>query len=131
MADSDAINIRDFELFKRLTALRETETMSIHDVMRKLVGLPPAGPIEAVSGPAACVLKGVTLPNGTQLRAIYKGQTYTAEIQNGRWVDASGETRTSPSQAADKITGKSYNGWRFWQVKRPADETWRLLDDLR
>ena len=51
----------------------------------------------------------------------YKGRTYTAEVKDGVWVGADGQTRASPSEAAVKITGNSVNGWRFWQCKRPGD----------
>ena len=83
------------------------------------------------SGGADAVFKGVAFPEGTQFRASYKGRTYTAEIRNGLWTDSEGSVRNSPSEAAVKITGKPWNGWRFWQCKRPNDEGWRLIDSLR
>jgi hypothetical protein len=35
----------------------------------------------------------------------YKGRTCTAEIKDGVWVGANGETRATPSEMAVKITG--------------------------
>jgi hypothetical protein len=75
--------------------------------------------------------KGVFFPEGTQFRATYKGRTHVAEIKGGAWVGSDGTTRTSPSEAAVKITGKSWNGWRFWHCKRPDDTAWHLIDNLR
>ncbi len=73
----------------------------------------------------------MTFPEGTQFRATYKGRTYTAEIRNGLWTDSDGSVRNSPSEAAVKITGKPWNGWRFWHCKRPQDKSWALIDTLR
>lgn len=38
-------------------------------------------------------LKGAHFPEGPQFRAVYKGETYTAEIKNGAWVDSKGVKR--------------------------------------
>lgn len=74
---------------------------------------------------------GVFFPNGTILKATYKGQNYAAEIKGGLWVDSNGCVRTSPSEAASAISGTNVNGWRFWHAKGPGDEHWRRLDDFQ
>jgi hypothetical protein len=68
------------------------------------------------------------LPNGTQLRATYKGRTYKAAIENGRWLDEAGIEYNSPSAAARAITGNNVNGLRFWAGKRPSDGDWLSLE---
>jgi len=42
-----------------------------------------------------------------------------------------GEKHTSASAAAIAVTGNSVNGWGFWEVKRPQDSEWILLNNLR
>jgi hypothetical protein len=125
----------DFEVWKALTILRETEEMSFSDVLRKLLKLgdPKAIPAPTASAEQAggALFKGVNLPDGTLFRVTYKGRMYTAKIQNGQWIDENGVVRSSPSDAAGAITETQVNGWRFWEVKRPKDARWRRLDMLK
>ena len=121
----------DFDAYKQLTMLRQSESDTYNDVIRRLLKLGKA-PVPNVSAVAkGAVFKGVLFPDGTLFRVPYKGRTYTAEIKDGVWVGADGEKRSSPSEAAVKITGNSVNGWRFWQCKRPGDVGWQLMDRLR
>ena len=72
------------------------------------------------------------MPNGSLIRATFKGKSHFAEIIDGRWFDrGSGATRTSPSQAAKAITGCATNGWIFWEVQRPGEPVWVRLGALR
>lgn len=77
----------------------------------------------------------VYLPDFTQARADYSGKMYSAEISNGKWnLVKQGSvyaTERTPSGAARKATGKSLNGNKFWEVKRPDDDNWTMLGDLR
>jgi hypothetical protein len=72
----------------------------------------------------------VQFPDGTQLRATYKGKTYTAEIRGGSLL-LNGQRQTSPSAAASYITKNNANGWDFWEVKRPGDASWLVMKQLR
>lgn len=76
-------------------------------------------------------LGNVHFPDGTRFRATYKGETYFAEVRNGKWFDQEGVQRTSPSDAAGAITGNNVNGWRFWLVQFPDDPAWRKLDEFK
>lgn len=120
----------DFEVFKTLTALRDTEETTYNDVVRKLLRLQP---LEKPSKPRPlnAIFGGVNFPEGTLFLARHKGVDYAARIVGGQWINEDGSISTSPSDAAVRITHKSSNGWRFWKAKRPGDENWRLLDDLR
>ena len=119
----------DFDVFKALTNRRDTEAMTYNHVLRDLLGLQsPSG--EQVDEPSGWTWKGVTLPDGTELKAEYKGQAHVAKIENGKWVQG-GNTYNSPSAAAFAITQSGINGWWFWSVKRPSDPTWQQLGKLR
>ena len=80
--------------------------------------------------------KGVTLSHGTKLQMEYRGRQYDGEIHNGRWL-VEGERFGSPSKAAGGVVltkdGKhpQINGWIYWHVKRPGDEDWILINELR
>ncbi len=137
----------DFDVFKALTALRTHEGHTYNNVLRKLLGLgdnvvhrleassvsgePPIASAPTLTMNSGLALKGVFLPDGTLLRAIYKGKLHQAKIENGEWVDQLGRRHTSPSAAARAISGTNINGWRFWQVKRPSDTDWHKLDQLQ
>ena len=124
-----AIDI-DFEVFKALTVRRSSEETTYNHVLRELLGLPPVGSPAPNTQSPSWVWKGVTLSDGTELQATYKGRLYTAAIKSGRWVQ-DGKTHTSPSSAALEITQSGINGWNFWSVKRPGDGSWRQLGTLR
>jgi hypothetical protein len=121
----------DFDVYKALTNRRAAEDVSYNDVLRELLGLEAPAQPPTVSRGWTC--KNVTLPDGTELRAEYKGKMYTAKIVNGVWVQTGFEERVfgSPSAAAFAITEGGINGWAFWWVKRPSDPTWAPLRKLR
>lgn len=135
----------DFEVFKALTALRRDESHSYNDVLRELLRIdsivepesdehPLQRVTDALSKPlgfSGFSSRGINLPNGTKLRARYKNQEYTAQIELGEWLDNQGRVHSSPSAAAAAITGTNVNGLRFWEAKRPSDLGWRRLELLR
>jgi hypothetical protein len=132
-------------VFKALTAMLE-EGQTHDDVLRELLQLDsPAEPekanpfahLEDISvhvargiGGAASGFhsRGLWLPNGTQLRARYKGKLFEARIASGKWMDSAGKEHSSPSAAATAITSTNVNGLRFWEAKRPTDSGWRRLE---
>jgi hypothetical protein len=122
----------DFEVWKAITVRRSTEAETENDVLRDLFGLPrlPSGQTTAAPNQGGWTWKTVHLPDGTQMRAEYKGKLYTAAIVGGRWQQ-DGQTYGSPSAAAFAITNSGINGWWFWSVKRPGDPTWVPLAKLR
>jgi hypothetical protein len=119
-----------FDTYKQLTLLRSSEDVSYDDVIRSLLKLPPTAPEQSKPERKAWSYKGVTLPHGTDLRANYKGATHVAKIVDGEWIQ-SGEPQTSPSAAANAITGNSVNGWGFWEAKLPDQHRWRTLESFR
>lgn len=126
----------DFDVFKALTARRETPAVTDNDVIRELLGLEsrshasgsPNG--TAHSNGTSWVCKGVTFPHGTEFRMTYKGQMYQARAEEGALV-YKGERFTSPSPAAMKITGTQVNGWKHWECKLPDSGRWVPISELR
>jgi len=84
----------------------------------------------AVSGPGF-VSRSLYLPDGTSLRARYKGRQYIAKIDGEKWVDHLGNEQSSPSAAAHEITGTNVNGLRFWEAQFPDHSAWVRLDRLK
>jgi len=119
----------DFEVYKALTNMRETEETTYNSVLRDLLRL-GAPVLSSKKYLPSWTWKGVTLPSGTKLRAEYKGKVYTAEIVDGEWVQ-DGKTYGSPSAAAYAVTHSGINGWAFWTVMRPTDPTYSTLGALR
>src|SRR5947207_8937045 len=69
---------------------------------------------------------------GTKLWARYKGETFTSEVvkKEGETGDdaiayrlSDGREFKSPSAAGTAITGKACNGWAFWSVGEPGEQT--------
>jgi len=122
----------DFEVYKALTARRPTENVTENDVLRQLLHLPRQSVSAASDLPAPedWVTKNVRIPAGTELRAMYKGQSYLARVEEGALV-LNGRRFDSPSAAAMSITRNAVNGWNFWQARRPGQGAWMLLRELR
>jgi hypothetical protein len=125
----------DFEVFKKLTALRRSEDMTENEVLREVLGLakprPASNPMTpATTGGVPWVSKGVAFPHGTQFRGTHKGQQYTAIVKNGA-LELNGKRFTSPSAAAVSITNNSVNGWRFWECLLPGSTKWKLAVEMR
>jgi hypothetical protein len=127
----------DFDVYKAITARRANEAVTENDVMRELLGLPPAKPGKQITITLSdqpqgvhWSVKGVRFPAGTEFRAKYKGQTYTGRVDGGvLFVD--GKTYQTPSAAAVAITGNPVNGWRFWECRLPGKTQWQLIEALR
>jgi hypothetical protein len=120
----------DFDVYKALTLRRATESTTYNDAIRDLLGLEVKAQVKNQVASGA-TFKGAHFPDGTKFRGTYKGRTYYASIADGVWRDSEGHARNSPSEAAVKITGKHWNGWRFWYCLRPGDTEWTLIDRLR
>jgi hypothetical protein len=124
----------DFDVYKALTALRRSEDHSYNDVLRELLNLPANTSGEPqtrqIGGAAGRLLGGRYFPNGTELRATYKGRLYNACIRGGELVDEAGRLHASASAAARAITNNTVNGLVFWEVKRPGDIHFQKLLSL-
>lgn len=124
----------DFDVFKKLTGMRETESTTYNDVLRRLLGLSapkvPALPLETQSTNGGWTTRGVTFPAGTEFRASYKGIAISGRIESGALV-VNGKRFDSPSAAAVAITGNPVNGWVFWECKIPGRTSWQMIKSLR
>ena len=78
----------DFDVFKDLTARLQSEADTYNAVLRRLLELPPPSPtaqtVAAKPSGKPWVSKAVTFEHGTVFRANYKGQMYSAQVENGR-----------------------------------------------
>jgi len=122
----------DFEVFKHLTMRRTSEDRSCNDVLRELLELPVdrAGYGAAAGPKGGWVSKGVHFPEGTALRATYKGKQHFGAIEDGGIV-VGGKPATSLSNAAMLVTGNSVDGWKFWDCRFPGEASWRSVASLR
>jgi hypothetical protein len=125
----------DFDVFKAITAMRVTESVTANDVLRHLFGLVPVRE-QHVPTPtheeehADLTVKGVSFPHGTEFRAIYKQRKHTGVVQDGALI-VNGNAFYSPSAAGKAITGSNVNGWNFWECRIPNTTTWVQLRNLR
>lgn len=138
----------DFDVHKKI----ELERLGFHEtpneVLRRLLGLETSNAASATSAAQNSAVsdytalgrawsgKGVWLAEGTKLRMQYNGRMYSGEIRDGQWL-VEGKTFTSPSSAAGGVAvtkaGKrpQLDGWNYWYVLFPKDDTWVRLADLR
>jgi hypothetical protein len=124
----------DFEVYKELTARRRSESMSENEVIRELLRLSSSKSSSAATSSKSrevpWVVKGVTFPEDTEFRALYKGRQYAGKVKGGALI-MEGRRHTSPSAAAVFITGHPVNGWRFWQCRMPGASEWKYISGLR
>lgn len=134
----------DFDVYKKLFVLREAESVTFNEVLRRVLNLPttqngldfsPSGyEIPVNSGNAinedGWTTKRVTFPVGTEFRADYQGKTVFGRVESGG-LNVNGTKYTSPSAAANAVTNTSVNGWIFWECKKPQESQWKLINSLR
>src|SRR6185503_16665723 len=117
-----------------ITQRRPAENITENDVLRELLGLPPRANRSLVrsigSAPGDWVTKGVRFPLGTEFRAVHKGKTYLAQVEDGA-LKLGSRRFDSPSAAAVAVTGHPVNGWRFWHCRMPGQSGWQLMESLR
>ena len=124
----------DFDVWKSLTSMRESESDTYNDVVRRILGLgqPVPHTIEKSNGRGVWFVggvSGVAFPEGTPFRARYKHREYHAVVRDGA-LAYEGKSFGSPSAAAKAITGSAVNGWRFWECCMPGQSRWKRLDTL-
>lgn len=83
----------------------------------------------ASQGKGTLVLAG-KLQRRIPLRANYKGKRHTASLRKDGFISIGQELFESPTAAARSITGRTVNGWQFWQYRK-ASKGWCPLAELR
>jgi hypothetical protein len=120
----------DAELMRLIDSNRIFPQDTSLAVLRRLLKLDKA--------PDGWFSQGVFLPNGTKIRMGYgDNPTLNGKIEGGRWV-VGGRKFESPSTAATALVSRGrgrskarVNGWLYWQVLKPGESDWALLDSLR
>lgn len=126
----------DFDVHKAIELERKSFDETANAALRRLLGLPSCGAQSGQDVGRPWVGKGVTLPHSTEVRMEYNGREHWGAIQNGSWL-VEGRTYGSPSAAAGGAArtkaGKkpSLDGWNYWRVKLPGEESWHSLKALR
>ena len=67
-------------------------------------------------------------PDGTLCRFTYKESIYSGTISGERMIVEGIGSFRSFSAASKKITNTSRNGWRDWELKLSASNSWQLAD---
>ncbi len=143
--EKNQINI-GLPIHKLIESNRESIGESAEEILMRLLNLPadptPPGPptSNTIDANQSWHKRNVELPHGTKLRMGYDGCRYSARINNSTWeVELGGDWQTakSPSEAA-RIAARykgnpraNPNGWSYWEVKKPGESKWQLLDSLR
>lgn len=95
------------------------------------------GPRIINGGGKNLVTKGGSIPNDAKLRCTYKGQLFSAVVDNGGVLFSDGYKAKSLSAAANyvqKLLGNpnpSVNGWKFWEFFDTKTSQWKTLESLR
>lgn len=74
--------------------------------------------------------EGVIFPNGTAFQAWYKDRSYYAKVSNGT-IEIMGKHVETVSAAAKVIVNRPINGWDFWDCKRPGENKFVPVSQLR
>ena len=123
----------DFDVFKSLTVMRETESASYNDVLRKILNLPQissTAPPKSRAVGRSFIADGVEFPHGTEFRMRHRGQWFTSQVSDGCLVH-NGKGFSSVSKPACEITRTSVNGWKYWECRFPGHTEWQSIDTLR
>ena len=74
--------------------------------------------------------RGLLPPDNTECRFNHDGEYVHGRIENGELVLSKG-SYSSFSKAAKALTGKSLNGWLYWQLKLSHEDQWILANSWR
>jgi hypothetical protein len=120
----------DNEIMALVEANRIFPTDDARAVLRRLLKIDKT--------PDGWFSQGVFLPNGTKVRMGYgDDMSLSGTIVSGKWVIRHRKF-DSPSTAATAFVARGrgrakarVNGWLYWQVLKPNESDWALLDSLR
>ena len=137
----------DFDVHRAIEAERQGFHDTPNAVLRRLLQLGPApaepgegfadAPMALLAPPErAWVWKGLELPHGTELRLSYAGVEARGQVLGGE-LNFSGASYRSPSPAVARAVETArgdkvqVNGWKHMDARRPGDDRWIPLDELR
>jgi hypothetical protein len=120
----------DADLSRLIESNRILATDDARTILRRLLKIDKT--------PDGWFAQGVFLPNGTKIRMGYgDNPAMTGKIDGGKWV-VQNRKFDSPSTAATALVSRGrgrskarVNGWLYWQVLKPGESDWALLDSLR
>jgi hypothetical protein len=131
----------DFDVWKELTLLRTSEEDTYSDVIRALLRRNMATevtPLNTKMGLGGLYGRrargtsnaGIIIPNGTEIKAKYKGKIYIGSVKDNAFV-VDGHNYSTFSAAAHSITNTNLNGWYFWECRLPGQSEWKPAWKLR
>ena len=131
----------DFDVHQAIEAERRGFDDPPNSALRRLLKLgsptgssPPIRP--ALANEDSWTKKGVTLPEGTELHVKYAEVEAHGRIIEGKLnFDGKGFSRPSPAvmTVIEHVRGDRVhvNGWMYVYAKRPGEESWTSLAQLR
>ena len=126
----------DFDVHKKIESERTSFSDSANDELRRLLRIGAAKDQVSLELSRSWSDMGVVLPHGTQVRMSYNGRTHSGLICDGKWV-VEGKEHSKPSPAASAVAvtkrGRKtqLDGWKYWEAKRPGDDDWQSIAELR
>jgi len=124
------------EDFVRIRVQSAVEAL-VPPVMTVDASLHPGVPQVRASGAGDWSSDGVTLPEFTELKCTYDGETYEGTVIEGMLAFGEEARHKSPSgaimAAVRERTNKSVNvnGWTYLKVLLPGAKSWLTLDQMR
>ncbi len=136
----------DWDIHKMIEAEREGFDEAPYLALRRLLGLADRGAkapdkeLGTQNSPSEIPWTEdlVVVPHGSKARMLYDygKQKFEGEFLDGLLI-VGGKAYKSLSPAANDLavtrngSKTSLNGWKYWEVKFPGQETWLRLEDLR
>lgn len=138
MAEFKTIKV-DISVSRIIESARRSFGETENDILRRLLGIDsvdrateqPSGQL-GWTGVHQKSGKRVFLPDGTEMKATYNGQTIHARIEEERIaVNGKSYKAVSPALQENVLTkaggNTSLNGWEYWLAKKPGEARYRSI----
>jgi hypothetical protein len=129
----------DLAVYKTIEGARQSFKESQNTILRRLLGVEACREASAMKGAAdnqtahseeSAVEGGLALPDGSELRADFRGVSVHGAVRGGTWQVEGSDFNLPAAALLATLQGSTepppeLDGWSRWQVRLPGVDGWQ------